>query len=153
MSHTKVDIDQVPGAGIDLPRSRRPGSPMESALRDAAGAQGNPIARQAVSGEILKRADLRELTPVFGTAQPPQGLSGILRRYAYKIPDHQPRHWAVLFLADRVDVYESAVDEAFRRRPAATTAAVVLLAGAAALALWAGTGRIRRSPWRRLLRA
>jgi hypothetical protein len=152
MSHMKVDNDQVVGAGIDLPRSRRPGSPMESALRDAAGAQGNPIARQTVGGEILRRADLQELTPVFGTAQPPRGLSGILRRYAYKIPDHKPRHWAVLFLADRVDVYESAVGEAFQRRPVATTAGVALLVGAAA-ALWLGAGRRRRSPWRRLLGA
>src|ERR1700722_12824081 len=152
MSHTKVDGDPVLGAGIDLPRSRRPGSPMESALRDAAGAHWEAMARQAVTGEVLKRSDLRELTPVFGSAQPPHGLSGSLRRLAYAVPEHKPRHWALLFLADRVDVVESAVGEAFQRRPVATTAGVVLFAGAA-MALWVGAARGRRSPWRRLLRA
>jgi hypothetical protein len=150
MENVKSSGGQVLGAGIDLPRSRRPGSPMESALRDAAGSHGQPVARQPVHGEILKRADLQELTPVFGTAQPPHGLSGTLRRYAYTIPEHRPRHWAVLVLADRVDVYESALGEAFQRRPVITTAGVVLVAGAA-VALWAGLARRRRSPWRRLL--
>jgi hypothetical protein len=153
MSNTMIDGDDISGAGIDLPRSRRPGSPMESALRAAAGAHWEAVERQPVTGEILKRADRQALTPVFGTAQQPHGLSGVLRRYAYTIPDHKPRHWALLFLADRVDVVESAAGEAFQRRPVATSAGVVLVVGAA-MALWLGADRRRsRSPWRRLLRA
>jgi hypothetical protein len=150
MSRTKVDVDQVLGAGIDLPRSRRPGSPMESALRDAAGAHWEAVARQAVTREILKRSDLREPTPVFGSAQPPHGLSGSLRRLAYAVPEHKPRHWALLLLADRVDVVESAIGEAVRRRPAvAATAGLALVAGVA-LTLWLGPRRRRRAPWRLL---
>ncbi len=30
----------------------------------------------------------RKMPPVFGTAQPPQGVSDMLRRLAYKYPDH-----------------------------------------------------------------
>ena len=153
MSHTKVDIDHVLGAGIDLPRSRRPGSPMESALRDAAGAHWEEVARQAARGEILKRADLREPTPVFGSAQPPHGLSGALRRLAYSVPEHKPRHWGLLFLADRVDVVESAVGEAARRRPAAVAAAGIALVAGMVLALRFGPRGRRRGPRRRLLRA
>lgn len=150
MDDTNGDGGRILGAGIDLPRSRRPGSPMESTPRDAAGAHGQPVARQPIMGEILRRSDLVGLTPVFGTAQPPRGLSGILRRYAYTLPEHKPRHWMLLLWADRVDVAESAIGEAFERRPVATIAGVVLVAGAAA-ALWAGVSRQRRSPWRRLL--
>jgi hypothetical protein len=150
MSQTKIDVDQVLGAGIDLPRSRRPGSPMEAALRDAAGAHWEAVARQAVTGEVLKRSDLREPTPVFGSAQPPRGLSGSLRRLAYMVPEHKPRHWALLFLADRVDVVESAVDEALRRRPAAAAAAGVALVAGVAVVLWLGPRRRRRAPWRLL---
>jgi hypothetical protein len=56
---------------------------------------------------ILKRTELDELTPVFGTAIPPRGLSGVLRKVAYEIPEHLVRHVMLLLLADRVDVVES----------------------------------------------
>ena len=36
---------------------------------------------------ILIGVEIDHLTPVFGTAQPPRGLSGVLRRAAYGIPD------------------------------------------------------------------
>jgi hypothetical protein len=71
-------------------------------------------------------------TPVFGTAQPPRGLSGRLRAAAYAIPDHFARHWMLLILADRVDVLESRV----RRRP--------LLAVAAGLGALVGTVALAR---------
>jgi hypothetical protein len=58
---------------------------------------------------IFKRVGLEQLTPVFGTAQPPHGLSGLLRKFAYSLPEHAPTHWAVMLLADRVDVVESKV--------------------------------------------
>jgi hypothetical protein len=36
-----------------------------------------------------------------------RGLSGLLRRAAYRIPDWKARHWLLLLFADRVDVVES----------------------------------------------
>jgi hypothetical protein len=135
--------DHIVGKGIDIPRSRRPGSPMESTPRQAAGAHWEVVPRQPETAEILRRSDLRQLTPVFGSAQPPHGLSGALRRYAYSIPDHKPRHWAILLFADRVDVTESALADLFRARPVAATAGIALLAGAA-VALWLGASRSRR---------
>lgn len=52
------------------------------------------------------RAGLHHPTPVFGTAQPLHGLSGVLRRGAYRIPEYRARHWMLLMAADRVDVLE-----------------------------------------------
>ena len=49
----------------------------------------------------------RKLTPVFSVANPPRGLSGLVRRWAYRIPDYRPKRWALLILADRIDVLES----------------------------------------------
>jgi hypothetical protein len=49
---------------------------------------------------------------VRSSAVPPSGLSGFLRRVAYRIPDHEPRHWLLLMLADRLDVAETTL-----RRP------------------------------------
>ena len=49
----------------------------------------------------------RHLTPVYSTANQARGLRGIVRRIAYRVPDYRPRRWALLVLADRIDVLES----------------------------------------------
>jgi hypothetical protein len=46
------------------------------------------------------------LTPVFGTAQPPSGVSGAIRRYAYSYSEGRTAHWVLLIAADRVDAWE-----------------------------------------------
>ncbi len=74
-----IDPTQIPGYGIDANPAHRPGVPKKERSID---------------------------TPVFGTAQPPAGLAGAIRRYAYKFPDHWMRHWSTLLFADRVDVWE-----------------------------------------------
>jgi hypothetical protein len=43
--------------------------------------------------------------PVFGTAVPLRGLSGAVRRLAYRIPDHFPSHWVLKMVGDRVESY------------------------------------------------
>jgi len=66
-----------------------------------------PLDRQEARGPILIGVEIEHLTPVFGTAQPPRGLSGVLRRAAYGIPEHKAGRWMMLLAADRVDVWES----------------------------------------------
>jgi hypothetical protein len=56
---------------------------------------------------VFKRKGLEELTPTFGTAVPPRGLSGVLRQVAYDIPEDRVRHVLLLLLSDQVDVLES----------------------------------------------
>jgi hypothetical protein len=48
------------------------------------------------------------LTPVFGTSCPPKGLSGVMRKFAYKqYSEGRAAHWLILIAADRVDALES----------------------------------------------
>ncbi|HEY7060975.1 MAG TPA: hypothetical protein VII06_05820 [Chloroflexota bacterium] len=42
-------------------------------------------------------------TPVYGTASPTEGVPAQLRRLAYGLPQHDPNHWLLLLLADRVE--------------------------------------------------
>lgn len=42
------------------------------------------------------------MTPVFGTSTPPKGISGAMRKYAYrKYSEGRAAHWLVLIAADR----------------------------------------------------
>lgn len=93
---------------VDLDPQNRPGVPMEKDPPEPAGnAHWSVPDRQADPGWVLKRSDLPELTPVFGTTIPPRGLSGLIRRAAYRIPEHHTSHWLALLVADRVDAIES----------------------------------------------
>jgi hypothetical protein len=51
--------------------------------------------------------ELDQITPVFGTAQPPRGLTGMLRRMAYSFPEHRARRWMLLILTDRIEAYST----------------------------------------------
>ncbi len=79
----------------------RPGVPRESVPEPLS----RVAARQEPTVEVLMPPGRSELTPVFGTTLPPRGVSGLLRRAAYRIPEHKATHWQLLMLADRVDAW------------------------------------------------
>lgn len=92
--------------GVDLPLENRPGVPMRADPHLLPGVQPGEPARQAADERHLRRKGLERLTPVYGTAQPPKGVSGVMRRAAYGIPEHSAMHWGMLLAADRVDILE-----------------------------------------------
>lgn len=126
--------------GYDQPLENRPGVPMEAEPRVDEGAHREPIARQRSEGAHLHRVGLDQLTPVYGTAQPPRGVSGMLRRAAYQIPEHDFRHWMTLLVADRVDILEHRLEDVAKgqvkldvvaRQVRTSPLALLLAAGAA----------------------
>lgn len=105
-------LDGSDPIGVDPPGDR-PGVPMEASPEEPAdGASWTQPERQKNAEDHLIRAGLDRPTPVVGTAQPPRGVSGSLRQSAYGIPEHFARHWALLMLADRVDVVEDRLGSA-----------------------------------------
>ncbi|HEX7118864.1 MAG TPA: hypothetical protein VF212_08760 [Longimicrobiales bacterium] len=129
--------EQPSALGIDQALERRPGVPMESEPRIDTGAHWRIPERMPERRLHLRRKGLSRLTPVYGTAQPPRGVSGVMRRVAYRIPEHYARHWALLLAADRVDVLEGRLGEALGRRLQATPLAPL-------------SGPVERNPMRML---
>jgi hypothetical protein len=117
-----MQIEQIDGRGADADPSNRPGIPMETEPAPLAGSQ-MPIEPQQSDYAVLMHGGKHKLPPVFGTAAPLKGLSGVIRRVAYKYPDHWARHWMMLLMADRVDSWEHNL------RRTLPLAAVVLLGG------------------------
>jgi hypothetical protein len=68
--------------------------------------------QQPVRVEILHSTERPGLTPVFGTAVPPSGLSGVMRRRAFRHSENDLRHWLMLLAADRVNVVEGLLEDA-----------------------------------------
>jgi hypothetical protein len=129
----RVEHADEPVVGRDLPRSERPGVPMEYEPPHPLTPMvrwNEPERMQPVPG-VTKRVELDRLTPVFSTALRPSGLSGVIRRIAYSIPESHAKHWATLMLADRVDVLEHRIAKLLKFMvlvPAGTAAAVLIVA-------------------------
>ncbi|HEY0876933.1 MAG TPA: hypothetical protein VGE10_00640, partial [Zeimonas sp.] len=101
----EVDLSShIRGWGSDLDRSTRPGVPRDKAPEIGREALYPPIEQQVPATTIHKSTEHARLTPVFGTACPPSGLSGRLRDFAYRFSEGRLVHWMTLTLADRVDV-------------------------------------------------
>jgi len=100
-----MQIQQIEGRGADADPRNRPGVPMETVPAPLSGAQ-MPIEQQKSDYAVLMHGGKQKLPPVFGTAAPLKGLSGVIRKVAYKYPDHWARHWMMLMMADRVDSWE-----------------------------------------------
>jgi hypothetical protein len=61
--------------------------------------------------EVLVSNERPGITQLHGTVQPPSGLSGMLRRAAFKFSENDIRHWLILLGADRINVVEGIVDD------------------------------------------
>lgn len=109
---------RIPGWGADLDPKDRPAVPRERFDPGATGAHWDFPERQEEKWPRERSIEHKFLTPVFGTACPPKGLSGAMRKYAYrKYSEARAAHWLVLIAADRVDAFESHLGSFLTLRP------------------------------------
>jgi hypothetical protein len=99
---------RIPGWGVDLDPRDRPSVPREQFDPGRSGAHWDFPERQEEKWPRERSIEHAFLTPVFGTSCPPKGLSGVMRKYAYKkYSEGRAAHWLILLAADRVDSLES----------------------------------------------
>lgn len=100
----------IPGWGIDANPDDKPNYPMKNYTGDdhqRLNYERPPLQEQTV--EVLHSIERPGLTAVFGTSTPPSGLSGSIRRFAFKYSESTYSHWVPLVLADRVNVIEGII--------------------------------------------
>src|SRR3982750_3515509 len=101
---------QIPGWGVDLGPRDRPSVPREQFHPDLNGAHWHFPERQPELWPRERSIEHAFLTPVFGTSCPPRGVSGAMRRLAYRrYSEGRAAHWLILLAADRVDGVETPV--------------------------------------------
>jgi len=96
---------RIPGWGADLDPADRPSYPREQPGIET-GAHWDFPERQPEKWPRERSVEHAFLPPVFGTSAPPAGVSGAIRRYAYKYSEGRTAHWLLLIAADRVDAWE-----------------------------------------------
>ncbi len=98
---------RIPGWGVDLDPKDRPSVPRERLVDPREnGAHWDFPERQPETWPRERSVEHKFLTPVFGTACPPHGLSGAVRKFAYRYSEARTAHWLLLVLGDRVDAIE-----------------------------------------------
>jgi hypothetical protein len=98
---------RIPGWGADLDPKDRPSVPRLKFDPAATGAHWDFPERQPENWPRERSIEHEMLTPVFGTSTPPRGLSGVVRRYAYRYSEARAAHWLLLLGADRINSIES----------------------------------------------
>jgi hypothetical protein len=109
---------RIPGWGVDSDPADRPSVPKLKFQADLTGAHWEFPDRQPEKWPRERSIEHKFLTPVFGTAQPPKGLSGVIRRFSYaRYSEGRTAHWLLLMLADRVDAVEEHLKSFATLRP------------------------------------
>lgn len=112
MQTTTQDPTRLPGWGIDADPQNDPTYPMRHrTAEDHDGYSWERPAQQPVDVEVLHSIERPNVSAVFGTASPPIGLSGLIRRFAFKYSENSYLHWLPLLFADRVNVVEGVLDD------------------------------------------
>lgn len=102
----------IKGWGIDADPENEPTYPM----KNYTGADHERLnyerpTQQVKTVEVLHSTERPNVTAVFGTVTPPSGLSGQLRRHAFRYSEGNWNHWLTLLLADRVNAIEGIADD------------------------------------------
>ena len=112
MNDTTVDYSLIKGWGIDADPENDPTYPMKHRTdAEQTGYSWPRPPQQPQDVEVLHSIERPNLTATFGTSAPPQGLSGMIRRWAFKSSESSYAHWLPLIFADRVNVIEGIVDD------------------------------------------
>jgi hypothetical protein len=107
-----MDFSHIKGWGVDADPENEPTYPIKKYTGDDHQRihwERPPL--QPLTVEVLHSNERPNISAVFGTPAPPAGLSGQIRRHAFKYSESSYGHWLPLLLADRVNVVEGIIDD------------------------------------------
>ncbi|MEE7493460.1 hypothetical protein [Methylobacterium oryzae] len=117
MRQRPIDPSTVPGWGVDADPQNDPTYPMRDITRDdGRGMNWTRPPKQRARVEVLTSIEYNARPAVVGTSTPPRGVSGVIRRQAFRYSESQWAHWLMLMAADRVNVVEGVIEDLGRGR-------------------------------------
>jgi hypothetical protein len=111
------NVSNIPGWASDADPENDPTYPMRDQTQDdGPGMNWQRPTQQPRNVELLMSNEHKRMPAVFGTTQPPKGLSGVLRRQAFRHSESKFAHWIMLMAADRVNMVEGVLEDLGRGR-------------------------------------
>ena len=109
-AHSPIDPASVTGWGVDADPKNDPTYPYRDRSKDEGLTKDwQRPTQQRSDVEILQSIEHIRRPAVFGTSTPPSGLSGMIRRLAFRWSESNWIHWLMLMGADRINVVEGVV--------------------------------------------
>jgi hypothetical protein len=106
------NYSHIPGWGIDADPKNDPTYPIKHRTdSEQKGYSWERPSQQPIDVEVLHSIERPNVSAVFGTSTPPTGLSGQIRRFAFRFSESEYGHWLPLLIADRVNVVEGIIDD------------------------------------------
>lgn len=106
------DHSHIKGWGVDRDPENDPTYPMKKRTdEEIRGYSWERPDQQPVNIEVLRSVERPNIPAVFGSTLPPKGLSGALRRFAFKYSESSYGRWLPLVMADRVGEVEGIIDD------------------------------------------
>lgn len=105
-----LEMKHIQGWGIDANPRNDPTYPQRHRIASDHQDWDRPP-QQSPSVELLRSNERPTASAVFGTSAPPSGLSGAIRRFAFKYSEGTFTHWLALLLADRVNMVEGVAQD------------------------------------------
>ena len=109
-----LDTSTITGWGVDANPQNDPTYPYRDRSGDDHSGKWRRPAPQRDSVELLQSIEHKQRPAVFGTASPPQYVSGSIRRLAFRWSESHWAHWLLLMGADRINMVEGLVQDVAR---------------------------------------
>jgi hypothetical protein len=104
--------EDIQGWGIDLKPEDRPAYPMWKKTENTGSHYTEEtIPMQKAKFKELQSIEVPDRTPVIGQTVPPSGLSGLIRKFAFRYGEGSFGHWLPLIFADRVNMFEGVLND------------------------------------------
>ncbi|WPP51167.1 hypothetical protein [Catalinimonas niigatensis] len=112
MENIAKNYSHIKGWGVDADPKNDPTYPMKQRTdEEQKGYSWERPPQQPINIEVLHSNERPNVSAVFGTSAPPSGLSGMIRRFAFRYGEGSYGHWLPLILADRVNVVEGILSD------------------------------------------
>lgn len=112
-----VDTSAVPGWGVDADPRNDPTYPYRDRSQDEGlRSDWRRPAAQPQEVEVLQSIEHIRRPAVFGSSTPPSGVSGMMRRLAFRWSESNWLHWLLLMGADRINVVEGVAQDLSRAK-------------------------------------
>jgi hypothetical protein len=110
-----IDPKSVVGWGVDANPENDPTYPYRDRSKDEGLTKDwqHPVPQRSEI-EVLQSIEYVRRPAVFGTSTPPSGVSGMMRRAAFRWSESNWLHWLILMGADRINVVEGVVEDLAR---------------------------------------
>jgi hypothetical protein len=113
---SSIDRSAIAGWGVDADPENDPTYPYREREKDDHSGEWARPPVQSSDVEILQSIEHKQRPAVFGTSTPPSGVSGMMRRVAFRYSESHWAHWLMLMGADRVNMVEGIVQDLARAK-------------------------------------